>query len=206
MQYIDLLTFKGSNDLCKKDHTVTFTRAENSLKNPRLYYEKSTIDDARLFFGRFCSVAIGTSFYLGGNHNYKRATTWLPFSLKTDGVSKNFTTNGDIIIGNDVWIGDNATILSGVSVGNGAVIGCNSLITKDVEPYTIVGGNPAKPIRKRFTEDVVKKFEKYQWWNLKENLIIENSHLLFSEDLQPLFLLCEEKIKNKEKYYIKYDE
>ena len=81
---------------------------------------------------------------------------------------------GDIVIGNDVWIGFESVILSGVTIGDGAIIGTRAVVTKDVPPYTIVGGVPAKPIRKRFSDDVISELLKLQWWNWSENRIKKN--------------------------------
>ncbi len=93
---------------------------------------------------------------------------------------------GDIVIGNDVWIGYEAVILSGVTIGDGAVIGSRAVVTKDVEPYTIVGGVPAKPIRKRFDEQMIKKLEKIGWWNWDEEQIRQNLEAIQVGDVDAL--------------------
>ncbi|MEI6155241.1 MAG: CatB-related O-acetyltransferase [Deltaproteobacteria bacterium] len=90
---------------------------------------------------------------------------------------------GDVIIGNDVWIGQGVTILSGVSIGDGAVIAAKSIVTKSVKPYEIVGGNPSKHIRFRFSEDYIEKMLKIQWWNWEISKITENIELLTSDNL-----------------------
>lgn len=124
----------------------------------------------------------------GGEHNSSWVTTY-PFS----GLLKYFPTAGDITghpsskgpttIKNDVWIGVEATILSGVTVGNGAIIGAKSLVTHDVPPYTIVAGNPARVIKQRFSDEQIKQLEEIAWWDKDINKIIKFIHLLCSNDI-----------------------
>ena len=173
-------------------------------RNPRVFFQKETLG-AKLSIGKYCSIAVDTRFYLGGNHNYNRVTTYLPpDGIEIDNNSPNFLTKGDINVGNDVWIGDGATILSGINIGDGAIIASYSVVTKDVEPYTIVGGNPAKQIRKRFDKQTIDKMIVYQWWNWKESLVIENSKKIFSENIKDFFELAE-IIYQDESNYVKYD-
>ena len=103
-----------------------------------------------------------------------------------DQKSKN--TNGDVVIGNDVWVGESAKILSGVTISDGAVIASNSHVVKDVEPYSVVGGNPAKHIKFRFDEESIKKLLKIQWWNWDDEKIQENVNLLCNNDIQGPFV------------------
>lgn len=134
----------------------------------------------KLLVGNYCSIGKNAMFYLGGNHRYDWVTTF-PFHVYDlhQGVfnSLNQTidgypcTNGDIIVGNDVWFGENVTVLSGVTIGDGAVIGTNSTITKDVKPYSIVGGNPAKHIKYRFNEEHREKLVELKWWDLEESVL-----------------------------------
>lgn len=127
-------------------------------------------EGAKLEIGAFCSIASGT-ILLGGNHRTDWITTF-PFGhifadeLGGQDIVGHPATRGDVIIGNDVWIGQHVTILSGVTVGTGAVIGANAVVTKDVGPYEIVGGNPAKLLRKRFSDDIVERLLKLKWWDL----------------------------------------
>ena len=173
-------------------------------RNPRVFFQKETLG-AKLSIGKYCSIAVDTRFYLGGNHNYNRVTTYLPpDGIEIDNNSPNFLTKGDINVGNDVWIGDGATILSGINIGDGAIIASYSVVTKDVEPYTIVGGNPAKQIRKRFDKQTIDKMIVYQWWNWKESLVIKNSKKIFSENIKDFFELAE-IIYQDESNYVKYD-
>lgn len=105
---------------------------------------------------------------------------------------------GDIIIGNDVWIGFEAVILSGVTIGDGAIIGTRAVVTKDVPPYTIVGGIPAKPIRKRLSDSVISELLKLQWWNWSENWIKQNLAAIQSGRIEDLeyFAMSLEKRSN----------
>lgn len=135
------------------------------LPNVLHWGEKST-----LRIGKFCSIADDVTIFLGGNHRTDWITTY-PFVV----INKDFpnatsvvghpSTKGDVVIGNDVWIGKAATIMSGVSVGDGAVIAANSVITKDVKPYEIVGGNPATHIRFRFSDQAIQRLLQIRWWD-----------------------------------------
>jgi len=138
-------------------------------KNNVLYHYP--INQDRLIIGKFCSIACGAKFiFTSANHTLQSLSTY-PFpiffeewQLPVVDIKKAWDNKGDIVIGNDVWIGYEAIILSGVHIGDGAIIGARSVVTKDVEPYTIVGGVPASPIRKRFTEEMVQKLQNIQWW------------------------------------------
>jgi acetyltransferase-like isoleucine patch superfamily enzyme len=202
MKYITLAN-TTDNEVVTIGRTSRITVSDNPERNCKVFYEDETFHEAKLTIKKFCSIAVGVSFYLGGNHNFNRVTTWLPMSLNRDQNSKNLLTKGDIVVNNDVWIGDEATILSGVTIGDGAIVGMNSVVTKNVEPYAIVAGNPAKVIRKRFDDKTIKKMLKFQWWNWKDSVIIQNSEKIFSEDLDRFFELCEEIYSNKEENYIK---
>ena len=144
----------------------------------------------RIIIGAFCSMARDVEFLLGGEH----PTNWLstyPFFVFTDDWPNRtsegyYGVKGDIVIGNDVWIGTGVTILSGVTIGDGAIIGANALVTKDVEPYTIVGGNPAKPIRKRFDEETIAMFLEIKWWEWPDEIIREYTDILCSPNVEAL--------------------
>lgn len=143
-------------------------------------------ENATLKIGNFCSIAPGVNIVLGGEHRVDWVTTY-PFNVilhEYRHLKGHPATKGDIIIGNDVWIGMNATILSGVTIGDGAVIGANSLVTNDVEPYTIVGGNPAKPIRKRFDQQTIDKLLRIKWWDWDIEKIKRNVPVLLSNQVK----------------------
>lgn len=145
-------------------------------KNNVLYHYPVNHD--RLVIGKFCSIACGAKFlFNSANHTQKSLSTY-PFpiffeewDLSIQKVTEAWDNKGDIIIGNDVWIGYEAVILAGVTVGDGAIIGVRAVVTKDVPPYTIVGGVPAKTIRKRFSDDVISKLLKMKWWDWPEETI-----------------------------------
>lgn len=148
-------------------------------KNNVLYHYP--INHDKLIIGKFCSIACGTKFlFNSANHTLLSLSTY-PFpiffeewGLEPMNVAKAWDNKGDIVIGNDVWIGYEAVILAGVTIGDGAIIGARALITSDVQPYTIVGGTPAKPIRKRFSEQTISALLEMKWWNWPKEKIAEN--------------------------------
>ena len=136
---------------------------------------------------RFCAIAEGVKFIMNGaNHRMDGITTY-PFNIFGGGWEKVAPTieelpfKGDTVIGNDVWIGQNVTIMPGVKIGDGAIIAANSTVVKSVEPYTIYGGNPAKFIKKRFSDEKIEFLLKLQWWNWSEEEIFNNLEELTSE-------------------------
>lgn len=145
----------------------------------------------KLKIGKFCSIAWNVTVYLGGNHRVDWIALY-PFSSddprwpEAEGVQEFLTSRGDVIIGNDAWIGSDVIIMSGVTIGDGVTIGAGSVITSDVEPYTIVGGNPARVIKKRFSEEDIAKLLEVRWWDWPEDKIRRNIHILCSGDVQGL--------------------
>ena len=124
----------------------------------------------KLIIGKFCQIAAGVNFVMNGANHQMNAVTTFPFYIFEGWKQKVLPLNkmplkGDTIIGNDVWIGQNVTILPGVHIGDGAIIGLNSVVGSDVAPYTIVAGNPAKVIRKRFDNQLIKLLLKLKWWD-----------------------------------------
>lgn len=148
-------------------------------KNNVLYHYPVNHD--RLVVGKFCSIACGAKFiFTSANHSMSSLSTY-PFpiffeewDLDVTNITDAWDNKGDIIIGNDVWIGFEAVILSGVTIGDGAIIGARALVTKDIPPYTIVGGVPAKPIRKRFDNVTIAKLLELKWWDWSEERIKAN--------------------------------
>ena len=152
---------------------------------PNIY---SWNEGSKLVVGNFCSISTNVKIYLGGNHRTDWVTTF-PFGHihqhafnKFDGVGHP-TTKGDVTIGNDVWISADVTIMSGVTIGDGAVIANGSHVVKNVEPYSIVGGNPAKFIKYRFTSEQIEQLLKIQWWNWEDEKINEYTPLLCNENI-----------------------
>lgn len=170
-----------------------------SYKNIRMSYGKYTYgkptifwgnSGAKLIVGNFCSLAGNIKVYLGGNHKTDWVTTY-PFGTVNKAVFNTFnvddhghpSTKGNVIIGNDVWIGDNVTIMSGVTIGDGAVIACNSHVVKNVEPYSITGGNPAQLIKYRFTSEQIEQLLKIKWWFWDDAKINRFTHLLCNDNI-----------------------
>jgi len=136
----------------------------------------------KLIIGKFCQIAQGVKFIMNGaNHDVSGISTY-PFNFLQCEMEFKSIKKPNTEIGNDVWIGYNATIMPGVKIGDGAIIGANSIITKDVEPYTIVAGNPAHVIRKRFSDAQIDKLLEMQWWNWPVEKIKENIKFLCSAD------------------------
>ncbi len=145
-------------------------------------------ENTKLIIGKFCSISANVTIFLGGEHRNDWVSTY-PFNalLKNyEYIKGHPKSKGDVIIGNDVWIGRDAVILSGVKIGDGAVIGANSLVTKDVEPYSIVGGNPAKLIRYRFKKEIIDALLNMEWWNQELEEIAEIIPLLQSEKVSEI--------------------
>ena len=137
-----------------------------------IIYRSWEEDQCNLRIGKYCSIGQNLTVYSGGNHRHDFVSTF-PFKALW-GVGKfNGYSNGDIIIGNDVWIGEDATIMSGVTIGDGAVIGAKSVVSKDVPPYAVVVGNPAKVVKYRFSESAIKKLLKIKWWDWPEEKVRE---------------------------------
>lgn len=143
------------------------------------------INKDRLVIGKFCSIACRAKFiFTSANHALGSLSTY-PFPIFYDewaldavNVTDAWDNKGDIVVGNDVWIGYEAVILSGVTIGDGAIIGARAVVTKDVPPYTIVAGVPARPIRKRFDEETIARLEQLRWWDWPEDEIRRNiSHI-----------------------------
>lgn len=142
-----------------------------------------------LIIGKFCQIAAGVRFIMNGaNHSMESFSTY-PFKIFGkiwDKAYLNVKSKGNTIVGNDVWIGNSATIMPGINIGHGSIIGSNSLVAKDVEPYTIVAGNPAKEIRKRFDEKTIKLLLDLQWWNWNIQKITENLHIITNGNVEQL--------------------
>ena len=163
-----------------------FTMYNDFVNDPTLFENNNVlyhypINHDKLQIGKFCSIACGAKFlFNSANHTLSSLSTYpFPLFFEEWGLEKKDVTNtwdnkGDIVIGNDVWIGYEAVVLAGVKIGDGAIIGTRAVVTKNVPPYTIVGGVPAKPIKKRFSEETISALLEIQWWNWSKERIARN--------------------------------
>ncbi len=181
-----------------KDPSITvgaYSTYDDFVRDPRDFERNNVlyhypINHERLTIGKFCSIACGAKFlFNSANHALGSLSTY-PFpiffeewGLPVEDIPRAWDNKGDIVIGNDVWIGYEAVILAGVTVGDGAVVGTRAVVTKDVPPYTIVGGVPAKPIRKRFSEAVIDRLLALQWWDWPEERIAASLEAIQSGDI-----------------------
>lgn len=175
-----------------------FTMYNDFVNDPTLFEKNNVlyhypINHDKLQIGKFCSVACGAKFlFNSANHTlYSLSTYPFPLFFEEWGLEKKDVTNawdnkGDIVIGNDVWIGYEAVILAGVTIGDGAIIGTRAVVTKDVPPYTIVGGVPAKSIKKRFSEETISTLLEIQWWNWSKERIARNIGAIQSGNIEQL--------------------
>lgn len=160
-----------------------FTIGKHCYGLPNVKYQNN---NATLNIGSYCSIGNHVTIYLGGNHRTDWVSTY-PFPAFFNQVRNidNFEiSNGDINIGSDVWICENVTILSGITIGHGAVIANGAIVTKDVAPYSIVGGSPAKHIKWRFDEDTRNNLLEIAWWNWDDERISKLMHLICSDDIE----------------------
>ena len=155
------------------DYTVynDFVRDPREFEKNNVLYHYPVNGD-RLIIGRFCSIACGARFlFTSGNHALKSLSTYTfpiffdEWGLDAKNIRDAWDNKGDTVIGNDVWIGYEAIIMPGVKIGDGAIVGTRAVVTGDVPPYTIVGGVPARPIRKRFDDETVRRLEALRWWD-----------------------------------------
>lgn len=143
----------------------------------------------KLFIGKFCAIARGIEFVMNGaNHRMNSVTTY-PFNIMGGGWEMFTPTldelplKGDTVVGNDVWIGQNVTVMPGVHIGDGAIIAANSVVAKDVPAYCVAGGNPCRVIRQRFNEELTEYLLKLRWWDWEPDKIFRNMEALCSGDL-----------------------
>lgn len=164
--------------------SVTFVKPQ--IKNPNItvgeytYFSDTDFESHvthhyefigdKLIIGKFCQIGAGVEFIMNGANHQMNAVSTYPFFIfggwDADApINGNLPLKGDTVVGNDVWFGQNVTVLPGVHIGDGAIIGLNSTVTRDVPPYTIVAGNPARIIRKRFDDELIELLEKFCWWD-----------------------------------------
>lgn len=176
------------------DYTIynDFVRDPRDFEKNNVLYHYPVNGD-KLKIGKFCSVACGAKFlFTSANHTLRSLSTY-PFpiffeewGLDFQNIREAWDNKGDIVIGNDVWIGYEAVIFSGVTIGDGAIVGTRAVVTHDVPPYTIVAGVPAKPVRSRFPADVVQALLKLRWWDWEPDKIRRNIAALQSGNLSQL--------------------
>lgn len=165
-----------------------FENVENFEKNVKYHFD--FVGD-KLIIGKFCMIASDVKFIMNGANHLIKSISSFPFAIfgedwKNAMDGKNYPTKGNTEIGNDVWIGYNSTIMPGIKIGDGAIIATNSTVTKNVEPYSIVGGNPAKEIKKRFTKEQIEKLLEIKWWNWEIEKITTHLKNLTSGNIESL--------------------
>ena len=183
------------------DYTIynDFVHDPRDFERSNVLYHYPVNGD-RLKIGKFCSIACGAKFlFTSGNHSLRSLSTYTfpiffeEWGLDAKDICSAWDNKGDIVIGSDVWVGYEALILSGVTVGDGAIIGSRAVVTKDVPPYTIVGGVPAKPIRRRFDGAVIERLEKLRWWDWDIETIRRSIPAIQSGDIAALERMAERR-------------
>ena len=183
------------------DYTIynDFVHDPRDFERSNVLYHYPVNGD-RLKIGKFCSIACGAKFlFTSGNHSLRSLSTYTfpiffeEWGLDAKDICSAWDNRGDIVIGSDVWIGYEALILSGVTVGDGAIIGSRAVVTKNVPPYTIVGGVPAKSIRRRFDGAVIERLEKLRWWDWDIETIRRSIPAIQSGDIAALERMAERR-------------
>lgn len=165
-----------------------FESVDNFEKNVKYHFD--FVGD-KLIIGKFCMIASGVCFIMNGANHLTNSISTYPFAIfgndwKDAMNGKAYPSKGDTIIGNDVWIGHNATIMPGITIGDGAIIATNATVTKNVAPYSIVGGNPAALIRKRFSDEQIAQLLAIKWWNWDIEKITKNVQHLTSNNFEKI--------------------
>lgn len=161
------------------------------LFEERVLYHYPMLGD-RLIIGKFCQIAPGVTFVMNGANHKMSGFSTFPFNIFGHGWERytpaleDLPIKGDTIVGNDVWIGMEAMILPGIKIGDGAIIAARSVVSKNVEPYTIVGGNPAQPIRKRFSEEIIAELLRIRWWDWEIETISKHIPFITGGDIETL--------------------
>ncbi len=168
-----------------------FEDVHNFERNVKYHFD---FTGDKLIIGKFCMIASDVKFIMNGANHLTNSISSYPFSVFGNGWEhamggKSFPNKGDLIIGNDVWIGYNATIMAGVNIGDGAIIAANSTVVKDVPPYTIVGGNPASEIRKRYSSEMIQALLDLKWWDWSIEKISANVQHLTGNDIEAILNL-----------------
>ena len=175
-----------------------YTIYDDFVNDPRDFQRNNVlyhypINRERLVIGKFCSIACGAKFlFNSANHTLRSLSTYIfpvlfeEWGLDVARIPEAWDNRGDIVIGNDVWIGYDAVVLAGVTVGDGAIIAARAVVTKDVPPYTIGGGVPARPIRRRFSDSEIDQLLELKWWDWPEEKIARSIDVIQSGDLEGL--------------------
>ena len=173
-----------------------YTIYNDFISDPRQFEQNNVlyhypINHERLIIGKFCSIACGVKFLFNcANHTLKSLSTYTfplfyeDWELEKSNVASAWDNKGDIVIGNDVWIGFEAVILAGVKIGDGAIIGTRAVVTKDVPPYSIVGGIPAKVIRKRYSPDIIEQLLSLRWRDWTKDRIKRNLPFIMAGNIE----------------------
>lgn len=174
-----------------------FETVNNFEKNVKYHFD--FIGD-KLIIGKFCMIASGVNFIMNGANHLSTAISSYPFAIfgadwQNAMEGKTYPSKGDTVIGNDVWIGHNATIMTGITIGDGAIIATNTTVTKNVPPYSIVGGNPSQLIRKRFNDHQINSLLEMKWWNWNIDLITQHVQLLSNNNIDELINVYSKTIK-----------
>jgi len=185
-QYSKLNEHVGRRKVVIHSSTAITQMASNPDKNGKIYFwedKNLKIDEkSNLTIGKFCSIALGVEIFLGGNHRFDFITT----ALLDPGQRERIQSKGDVCIGNDVWIGYQATILSGTTIGDGAVIGAKSVVSGTIPPYAVVAGNPGDIIKYRFDRKTIDLLLKIKWWDWPQEKIDRHRMLLCSSNFAKL--------------------
>lgn len=193
MEFLDKIKFKLYRKKWRKANGHNRTSPMNVFPMDLVSVGKKTYGnlyvlafnrDSKLEIGHFCSIAPGVTFILSADHPTDKVSTY-PFKVKIMGEALEGTSKGDIIVGDDVWIGYGATIMSGVKIGQGAVIAAGAVVTKDVPPYAIVGGVPAKILKYRFSEEQISELVKIDYSRLEDSEIASHIDELYQEYKSP---------------------
>lgn len=175
-----------------------YTIYDDFVHDPRDFQRNNVlyhypVNHERLVIGKFCSIACGAKFlFNSANHTLDSLSTYTfpiffeEWGLPVENIPRAWDNKGDIVIGNDVWIGYEAVVMAGVTIGDGAIIGTRAVVTKDVPPYTIVGGVPAKPIRKRFDDETIERLLDLKWWDWPVEKIRRHLEDIQSRNLEKL--------------------
>ena len=153
----------------------------------------------KLIIGRYCALATGTTFLLSGADHPTGGVSTYPFTIfggewteRTLDLARDIPSRGDTVVGSDVWFGYRTIIMPGVHIGDGAVIAAGSLVTKDVEPYTVVGGNPAKPIRRRFTDEQIHLLRRAAWWHWPNDMVTQHVRIIMGGTPEQIYRLADD--------------